>query len=37
LRERAFALVPLVELAPEYAVLLEALSEEERAGVVAIS
>lgn len=37
LRERAFALVPLAEIAPYYRSLLDALDEDERAGVVAIS
>lgn len=36
LRERAFALVPLAEIAPQYAALRDALSPEERAGVVEI-
>jgi len=37
LHERAFALVPLVEIAPQYRTLLDALNDTERAGVVAIS
>jgi 2-amino-4-hydroxy-6-hydroxymethyldihydropteridine diphosphokinase len=37
LRERAFALVPLVEIAPRYRPLLDALTPDERGGVVAIS
>ncbi len=37
LHERAFALVPLVEIAPQYLTLLENLSPVDRAGVVAIS
>lgn len=37
LRERAFALVPLAEIAPRYRPLLDALSPEELRGVSAIS
>jgi len=37
LHERAFALVPLAEIAPQYRTLLENLTSDDRAGVVAIS
>lgn len=37
LHERAFALVPLAEIAPRYRSLLETLTPDDRAGVVAIS